>query len=59
MNYSKNPEGIIAACKILKERGFDFEVLMIGNKEEGVLSLAINLDWGTCCFSKLPFLTMK
>jgi glycosyltransferase involved in cell wall biosynthesis len=40
MNYSKNPEGILAACKIIKEKGFDFDVLMIGSKDEDLVSLA-------------------
>ncbi|MEO6721819.1 MAG: glycosyltransferase [Ferruginibacter sp.] len=40
MSYPKNPEGIIRACKMVKEKGYDFEVLMIGNKEEHLVALA-------------------
>lgn len=35
----KNPEGILRACKIVKESGYDFELLMIGNKPERLVSL--------------------
>ncbi len=32
MNYQKNPEGILQACKMVKDQGHDFELLMLGNK---------------------------
>ena len=37
MNYQKNAEGILDACVLLKNRGYDFEVLMVG-KEDSKLS---------------------
>ena len=40
MNYQKNPEGILFAAKQLKEKGYDFEILMIGNNEHWLLELA-------------------
>lgn len=40
MTYPKNPEGILQACKIVKDKGHDFELLMIGNKDERLASLA-------------------
>lgn len=40
MGYQKNPEGILAACKILKESGYDFELLMVGNLDERLVSLS-------------------
>lgn len=44
MNYPKNPEGILKACKILKESGCRFQLQMIGNMDEGLLSLAKKMD---------------
>lgn len=32
MNFQKNPEGILEASKKLKDLGYDFELLMIGNQ---------------------------
>ncbi|MEP7106705.1 MAG: glycosyltransferase [Ferruginibacter sp.] len=40
MSYQKNPEGILEACKLVKENGYEFELLMIGNKEERLVSLS-------------------
>ena len=40
MNYPKNPEGILAACKIVQERGYQFELLMIGKLDKALLILA-------------------
>ncbi len=37
MHYQKNPEGIINAAKQLKERGYDFELLMIGKDDEELI----------------------
>ncbi|MEO7765801.1 MAG: glycosyltransferase [Ferruginibacter sp.] len=36
----KNPEGILKAAKIVKEKGYDFELLMVGNREERLVSLS-------------------
>lgn len=40
MNYQKNPEGILKACLQLKSEGYDFELLMVGNEEKGLIRLA-------------------
>jgi glycosyltransferase involved in cell wall biosynthesis len=40
MNFQKNPEGIFAAAQILKNRGYDFEILMLGNETEALTALA-------------------
>jgi glycosyltransferase involved in cell wall biosynthesis len=40
MGFQKNVEGIIAACKILKERDVDFVFNFIGNKPESLLNQA-------------------
>lgn len=34
MHYQKNPEGMLQACKILKDRGVRFELQMTGSKNE-------------------------
>jgi glycosyltransferase involved in cell wall biosynthesis len=44
MNFNKNPEGLLEACKIIKKRGYDFEVLMVGNQPKTLVSLAKQLD---------------
>ena len=33
MNYQKNAEGILQACVLLKDRGYDFDLLMVGNED--------------------------
>ncbi len=40
MNFQKNPEGIFAAAQLVKARGYDFELLMLGNKNESLSALA-------------------
>lgn len=40
MNYQKNPEGILAATARLKEMGYDFELLMIGNNDKRLSEIA-------------------
>ena len=40
MGNIKNPKGILRACKIVKDSGYDFELLMIGNNEETLVSLS-------------------
>ena len=40
MNHQKNPEGILFAAKQLKEKGYDFEILLIGNNAHWLLELA-------------------
>lgn len=42
MNYQKNPEGIIEAAKRLRERGYEFELVMTGNKEKKLAALVNN-----------------
>lgn len=44
MNDYKNPEGLLEACKLVKEKGYDFELLMVGNQPEKLISLAVQLD---------------
>jgi glycosyltransferase involved in cell wall biosynthesis len=43
MNYPKNPEGILQACRQLKNLGYQFELEMIGNMESPLLNLADDL----------------
>ncbi len=40
MNFQKNPEGIFIAARLLKDRGYDFEILMLGNESELLTALA-------------------
>ncbi|MBC7887782.1 MAG: glycosyltransferase [Ferruginibacter sp.] len=39
LGYQKNPEGILAACKMVKEKGYDFELQMIGNRNEALVAV--------------------
>jgi glycosyltransferase involved in cell wall biosynthesis len=43
MDSNKNPTGILRACKILKGRGYDFEMQMIGALNEDAIALAKEL----------------
>ncbi len=36
----KNPEGILRACKLVKEGGYEFELLMIGSMKEKLLNMS-------------------
>ncbi len=36
MNFQKNPEGILAATKKLKDLGYNFDLLMIGNQNKSL-----------------------
>ena len=40
MNFQKNPEGIFSAAKILEGRGYDFEILMLGNENKSLTASA-------------------
>jgi glycosyltransferase involved in cell wall biosynthesis len=40
LNYQKNPEGIIAAAKMVKEKGYDFEIYFLGKEDEGLKKMA-------------------
>lgn len=40
MNYPKNPEGILEACFLLKEKGYRFRLNMIGNKPAQLIELS-------------------
>lgn len=42
MNYQKNPEGILDAAKLLKEKGYDFEIVMTGLIDDRLISKAKN-----------------
>lgn len=39
MNFQKNPEGMFAAARILKDRGYAFELFMLGNESETLTTL--------------------
>jgi len=43
MNYPKNPEGILAACKIVQDKGYPFELQMIGSRDESLQAFADQL----------------
>lgn len=43
MNYPKNPTGILKACKLLKQSGYQFELQMIGSKNKSLQLLAYEL----------------
>ncbi len=43
MNYPKNPEGILQACRQLKNLGYQFELEMIGNMNSELLNIADDL----------------
>ncbi|MBC7511697.1 MAG: glycosyltransferase [Ferruginibacter sp.] len=40
MGYQKNPEGILQACILLKERGCNFKLLMAGNEDSTLIKIA-------------------
>lgn len=44
MNYQKNPEGILQACRLLKEKGYVFEVTMVGNRESWLVEMAAAMN---------------
>ncbi len=39
LNYQKNPEGMIRAAVELAESGYDFELLLLGNDDKGLIRL--------------------
>ena len=40
LNYQKNPEGMIEAAAILAQKGYQFELVLLGNKKPELESLA-------------------
>ena len=59
MNYPKNPEGILQACRLLKDSGYRFELQMIGNKDASLMLLAEELGLlNSCVFfdAEIPYL---
>lgn len=40
MSYQKNPEGILQAAKLLKEKGYAFKLEMIGNDDAELIEMA-------------------
>jgi len=44
MDNNKNPTGILHACALLKQRGYDFELFMVGKLDDSLLNLANELD---------------
>lgn len=40
INFQKNPEGMFAAGQILKSRGYEFELFMLGNESESLTAMA-------------------
>ena len=43
LGYQKNPQGILKACKILKDGGHEFELVMIGSEVPELRALAKSL----------------
>jgi glycosyltransferase involved in cell wall biosynthesis len=43
MDSNKNPMGILNACALLKKRGYDFEVFMVGKLDDSLLNLSKEL----------------
>lgn len=41
LNWQKNPEGILEACKIVKAKGYDFEVVFAGAENEQLAAEAV------------------
>lgn len=52
LNYQKNPEGILAACRLLIGKGFDFEVLFVGRLDETLMAYAEQHDMQEHIFFK-------
>jgi glycosyltransferase involved in cell wall biosynthesis len=54
MTFQKNPEGIFKAARQLKDRGYAFEILMLGNKNKALSEMAgrYNLLTDTVIFQK-------
>ena len=44
MSYQKNPEGILQACFLVKNKGYDFELLMIGNEDQELINKAAEIN---------------
>lgn len=44
MGYQKNPEGILQACFLVKNKGYDFELLMIGNEDQELINKAAEIN---------------
>lgn len=44
LNYQKNPDGMIRAAAILKKRGYQFELFLLGNKDALLSKLVVELD---------------
>jgi glycosyltransferase involved in cell wall biosynthesis len=42
MNYQKNPEGMLEAARRLRDKGYEFELVMTGNKEQTLINLVNN-----------------
>jgi glycosyltransferase involved in cell wall biosynthesis len=40
MDDNKNPSGILKACTIVKEKGYDFELLMVGGSDDLIMKIA-------------------
>ncbi len=40
MVHVKNPEGILAACRLVKDKGYDFELLMLGAENKMLEDIA-------------------
>lgn len=43
LHFQKNPEGILQACKLLKDKGCIFELQLIGRKDEALQLVATEL----------------
>jgi glycosyltransferase involved in cell wall biosynthesis len=42
LNYQKNPEGILAACKLAVDAGCEFELLFVGRQDAALVTMATN-----------------
>jgi glycosyltransferase involved in cell wall biosynthesis len=52
LNYQKNPEGILRACRLAADAGCVFEMLFVGRQDEALTGMAhqLGLDDGTVSF---------
>ena len=48
MDEMKNPAGILKACKLVKEKGYHFELLMLGKTDKSLITAAADLAIGDC-----------
>jgi glycosyltransferase involved in cell wall biosynthesis len=54
LNYQKNPEGILQACKLAADAGAVFELLFVGRQDEGLMAMALELGLAAGTVSFIP-----